>query len=95
MVEQAYIGFYEDQSSTAPTLIFGNSREKHLWRAIFHATDSLRSSHSNLELSYFQSNVEGELINTLHEVGFNYDGIILNAGGYTHTSVAISDAILY
>lgn len=45
------------------------------------------------ELSYFQSNVEGELINKLHEVGFNCDGIIINAGAYTHTSVAIADAI--
>ncbi|WP_432711106.1 type II 3-dehydroquinate dehydratase [Pedobacter sp.] len=45
------------------------------------------------ELSYFQSNVEGELINKIHEVGFEYDGIIINAGGYTHTSVAIADAI--
>jgi 3-dehydroquinate dehydratase-2 len=44
-------------------------------------------------LSYYQSNVEGELINKLHEVGFDYDGIILNAGGYTHTSVALADAI--
>ena len=44
-------------------------------------------------LSYYQSNVEGELINKLHEVGFTYDGIIFNAGGYTHTSVAIRDAI--
>lgn len=46
-----------------------------------------------LELFYFQSNVEGELINKLHETGFSYDGIILNAGGYTHTSVALSDAV--
>ncbi len=45
------------------------------------------------ELSYFHSNVEGELINKLHEVGFTYDGIVLNAGGYTHTSVAIADAV--
>ncbi len=45
------------------------------------------------ELSYFQSNVEGELINKLHEYGFSFDGIILNAGGYTHTSVAIADAV--
>jgi 3-dehydroquinate dehydratase-2 len=45
------------------------------------------------ELEYFQSNIEGEIINKLHEVGFSYDGIILNAGGYTHTSVAIADAI--
>ena len=53
----------------------------------------LRSKYSIIELEYFQSNVEGEIINKLHEVGFSYDGIILIAGGYTHTSVAISDAI--
>lgn len=53
----------------------------------------LRAMYSIIEIEYYQSNVEGELINKLHEVGFNYDGIILNAGGYTHTSVAIADAI--
>lgn len=47
----------------------------------------------DVELAYYQSNVEGELINKLHETGFEWDGIILNAGGYTHTSVAIGDAI--
>ena len=47
----------------------------------------------NVELTSFQSNVEGEIINKIQESGFNLDGIILNAGGYTHTSVAISDAI--
>jgi len=47
----------------------------------------------DLELEYFQSNVEGELINKLQEVGFSYDTILLNAGGYTHTSVAISDCV--
>ncbi len=46
-----------------------------------------------IELDYFQSNVEGELINKIHEVGFSYDGIIINAGGYTHTSIALADAI--
>src|SRR5882757_359153 len=45
------------------------------------------------EISYYQSNVEGELINKLHEVGFSFDGIVINAGAYTHTSVAIADAI--
>ncbi|MEI6122640.1 MAG: type II 3-dehydroquinate dehydratase [Bacteroidota bacterium] len=44
-------------------------------------------------LEYFQTNVEGEIINKIHETGFAYDGIILNAGGYTHTSVAIADAV--
>jgi 3-dehydroquinate dehydratase-2 len=53
----------------------------------------LRELYSILEIQYFQSNVEGELINKLHEVGFSFDGIIINAGGYTHTSVALADAI--
>jgi 3-dehydroquinate dehydratase-2 len=53
----------------------------------------LKEKFANVELEYFQSNVEGELINKLHEVGFSFDGIILNGGGYTHTSVAIADAI--
>lgn len=46
-----------------------------------------------IELNYFQSNIEGEIIDKLHEVGFNYDGIILNAAAYTHTSVGIGDAV--
>ena len=48
---------------------------------------------SSITLGYYQSNVEGELVNKLHEVGFSYDGIVLNAGAYTHTSIAIHDAI--
>lgn len=55
--------------------------------------DQLQQQFPQLELYYYQSNVEGELINKIHEVGFSFDGILLNAGGYTHTSVAISDAI--
>ena len=55
--------------------------------------ESLKKKYADIELEYYQSNVEGEIINKLHEVGFNYDGIILNAGAYTHTSVAIGDAI--
>lgn len=55
--------------------------------------EKLRSGNPDAEIDYFQSNVEGELINKIHEAGFVYDGIILNAGGYTHTSVAIRDAI--
>ena len=53
----------------------------------------LKNKYNNLSLSYYQSNVEGELINKIQEVGFSYDGIIINPGGYTHTSVAILDAI--
>jgi 3-dehydroquinate dehydratase-2 len=53
----------------------------------------LQKRFPQVELHYYQSNVEGELINKIHEVGFSFDAILLNAGGYTHTSVAISDAI--
>ena len=53
----------------------------------------LQDKYANIEISYFQSNVEGELINEIQRVGFSYDGIILNPGGYTHTSVAIGDAV--
>ncbi|OCX54789.1 type II 3-dehydroquinate dehydratase [Mucilaginibacter sp. PPCGB 2223] len=53
----------------------------------------LRKQYPQVEISYYQSNVEGELINKLHQVGFSYDGIVINAGAYTHTSIAIADAI--
>lgn len=55
--------------------------------------ENLKKRFPQVELHYFQSNVEGELINKIHQVGFSFDAILLNAGGYTHTSVAISDAI--
>lgn len=54
---------------------------------------SLRKKYASIEIGYYQSNVEGEIINRIHEVGFDSDGIILNAGAYTHTSIAIQDAI--
>ena len=54
---------------------------------------SLEVKYPQVAFSYFQSNIEGEMINHLHEIGFSYDGILLNAGGYTHTSVALRDAI--
>ena len=57
------------------------------------AFSALRERFPNVQLDYYQSNVEGELINKLHEVGFSYDGIVFNAGAYTHTSVALHDAI--
>jgi len=53
----------------------------------------LKSKFHNLELNYFQSNIEGELIDKIQEYGFSYDGIILNAGAYTHTSIGIGDAV--
>jgi 3-dehydroquinate dehydratase-2 len=54
---------------------------------------TLKQQFPAIELAYFQSNVEGEIINCLHEVGFGYNGIVLNAGAYSHTSVAIGDAV--
>jgi len=53
----------------------------------------LKEKYSNVELDYFQSNIEGEIINKIQETGFSYDGIILNAAAYTHTSIGIGDAI--
>jgi len=55
--------------------------------------EKLKAQYPHVQLTYFQSNIEGEMINHLHEIGFSYDGILLNAGGYTHTSVALRDAI--
>lgn len=54
---------------------------------------TLRTKYSGIKIDYYQSNIEGELIDKLQEVGFNYDGIVLNAAAYTHTSVGIGDAI--
>jgi 3-dehydroquinate dehydratase-2 len=68
------------------TDIYGNmSFEKYL--------DELKQKYQQVQFSYFQSNVEGELVTELQRVGFDYDGIILNPAGYTHTSVAIGDAV--
>lgn len=53
----------------------------------------LKKRYPQVVFEYYQSNVEGELINKIHEVGFDYDGIVLNAGAYTHTSIALQDAI--
>jgi len=55
--------------------------------------ERLKKDYPEVEFTYYQSNVEGELVNKLHEFGFSYEGIIINAGAYTHTSVAIRDAI--
>ncbi|KYG80540.1 3-dehydroquinate dehydratase [Roseivirga ehrenbergii] len=78
-----------------PNLNLLGTREKTVYgNESFEAYfEKLKVKFTNLELEYYQSNVEGELINKLHEVGFSYDGIVFNGGGYTHTSVAISDAI--
>lgn len=55
--------------------------------------NQLRERYPEIRLEYYQSNIEGVLIDKIHEVGFTYDGIILNAGAYTHTSVALADAV--
>jgi 3-dehydroquinate dehydratase-2 len=55
--------------------------------------ETLKIKFSDIKLSYFQSNHEGDLVDKLHEVGFSYDGIVLNAGAYTHTSVGLADAV--
>tara|TARA_R110002049_G_scaffold76250_1_gene196074 strand:- start:21598 stop:22011 length:414 start_codon:yes stop_codon:yes gene_type:complete len=55
--------------------------------------ETIKDKYINVDIDYYQSNVEGELINKMHEVGFSYDGIILNAGAYTHTSIGIGDAV--
>ncbi len=78
-----------------PNLNLLGIREKDIYGEITFEDffENLKEDFKEIEIDYFQSNVEGELINKLQEVGFSYDGIILNAGGYTHTSVAIADSI--
>jgi 3-dehydroquinate dehydratase II len=68
------------------TSIYGNQSFEEYFQA-------LKKRFPEITLHYYQSNVEGEIVNKLHETGFNFDGIVLNAGAYTHTSVAIHDAI--
>jgi 3-dehydroquinate dehydratase-2 len=67
--------------------------EKYGSRSFEEFLRTLREQFPSVELRYFQSNVEGEIINKIQETGFESDGIILNAGGYTHTSVSIADAV--
>ena len=83
------------QIINGPNLNLLGVREKSIYGNTDFETylDGLRKRYTDLVIEYYQSNVEGEIINKLHEVGFSYDGIVLNAGAYTHTSVAIADAI--
>lgn len=78
-----------------PNLNLLGRREPEIYgnRSFEDYLESLKADFQQVLIDYYQSNVEGEIINKLHEVGFSYDGIILNAGGYSHTSVAIHDAI--
>lgn len=78
-----------------PNLNLLGKREPHIYgtQTFEDYFQSLQTQFPNLELFYFQSNSEGAIIDKIHEIGFNYDGIIINAGAYTHTSIAIADAI--
>jgi len=83
------------QIINGPNLNLLGVREKSIYgNTGFEAyLEDLRKQYTDIQLDYYQSNIEGELINKLHEIGFSYDGVVLNAGAYTHTSVAIADAI--
>lgn len=78
-----------------PNLNLLGTREKSIYgdQSFEAYFETLKERFPSLQLEYYQSNVEGELINKFHEVGFTYDGVVFNGGGYTHTSIAISDAI--
>lgn len=78
-----------------PNLNLLGLREKNIYGNTPFETyfNTLKDKFPFIDLEYFQSNVEGELINKLHQTGFSYDGIVINAGAYTHTSIAIRDAI--
>ncbi len=78
-----------------PNLNLIGKREPHIYggETFEDYYKKLKDDHSNIQLDYYHSNVEGELVTKLQEVGFDYDGIIFNAGGYTHTSIAIADAV--
>jgi 3-dehydroquinate dehydratase-2 len=83
------------QIINGPNLNLLGTREPGVYGSITFTEflENIRINFPDVEIDYFQSNVEGEIINKIQETGFNYDGIILNAGGYTHTSVAIRDSI--
>ena len=83
------------QIINGPNLNLLGVREKSIYGDTGFETylKELQDRYPDITITYYQSNVEGELINKLHEIGFSYDGIIMNAGAYTHTSVAIADAI--
>src|ERR1700749_1352773 len=88
-------GLMNIQIINGPNLNLLGVREKSIYGdSSFEAyLEDLRKRFANITINYYQSNVEGEIINKLHEVGFSFDGIVINAGAYTHTSVAIADAI--
>lgn len=78
-----------------PNLNLLGTREPDIYGSLsfIEFLDTLKEKYSEVTIDYYQSNIEGELIDKIQEVGFSYDGIILNAAAYTHTSVGIGDAI--
>ena len=78
-----------------PNLNLLGKREPEIYGNLDFETylEELKTKYTFVELSYYQSNIEGEIINKLQEIGFEYDGIILNAGAYTHTSIGIGDCV--
>lgn len=87
--------FMKIQIINGPNLNLLGTREPGIYggESFNNYMESLKSEFAEVKFDYFQSNIEGEIIDKIQEAGFDYDGIILNAGGYTHTSVAIRDAI--
>lgn len=83
------------QIINGPNINLLGKREPSIYGAVSFEDylQQLKAKYPEIEIGYYQSNVEGEMINRLHEVGFSCDGIILNAGAYTHTSIALQDAI--
>lgn len=83
------------QIINGPNLNLLGIREKSIYgdKSFEEFLSELRQKFSKIQIDYYQSNIEGEIINKLHDVGFGFDFILLNAGGYTHTSVAIGDAV--
>ena len=83
------------QIINGPNLNMLGLREKEIYGSISFDDyfEELKNKFTEIELFYYQSNMEGELINKIQEVGFDYDGIVLNAAAYTHTSVGIADAV--
>lgn len=83
------------QIINGPNLNLLGTREPGIYGSSTFETylEQLRKTFPEVEIEYYQSNVEGELINRLQEVGFSYDGVVLNAGAYTHTSIALQDCI--
>ena len=83
------------QIINGPNLNLLGKREKNIYgnQSFDDYFEKLKTKFNNLDLHYFQSNIEGEIIEKIQEVGFDFDGIIINAAAYTHTSVGIGDAI--